>query len=132
MALRLMHIDDEPDIREVTGIALALDPDLEVTAVASGAAALARLKGGERPDAILLDVTLPRLDGPGVLGQLRTIEGLEHTPVIFMTARAADSEIRRLTALGAAGVILKPFDPLTLAQDVRRLISTAVLEGPLP
>lgn len=125
MPITLMHIDDEPDIREVAAMALELDPEISLTSVASGEAALAQLSAGARPDVILLDVMMPRLDGPGVLSALRRMEGLDETPVIFMTARAQSGEVDRFKALGAIGVITKPFDPMTLAGQVRDLLAEA-------
>jgi CheY-like chemotaxis protein len=117
--LTVLHVDDEPDIREVAAMSFDLDADIALVSAASGAEALERLEGGLRPDVILLDVMMPELDGPGTLARLRQIAGLEHTPVIFMTARAQSSELSRYIALGALGVIVKPFDPMTLAASVR-------------
>lgn len=125
MPLNLMHVDDEPDIREVTAFALELDSDIVVASYASGAEALAELEGGVRPDVVLLDVMMPFLDGPGVLARLRGLEGLEQAPVIFMTARVQSDEVERLKRLGAIGVIVKPFDPMTLARQVRDLLAEA-------
>jgi len=121
-ALTVLHVDDEPDIREVAAFALELDPDIVLSAAPSGEAALQTLEAGLRPDVILLDVMMPRLDGPGTLERLRTIPGLETTPVIFMTARVQASECDRYIGLGAVGVITKPFDPMTLAEQVRDLL----------
>lgn len=125
MPLALMHVDDEPDIREVAAMALELDPDLSLTSVASGQEALDRIARGEAPDVLLLDFMMPTLDGTGVLQRLREIPGHESTPVIFMTARAQSGEIEQLKALGAIGVIVKPFDPMTLAGQVRDLLAEA-------
>ena len=125
MPITLMHVDDEPDIREVAAMALELDPEISLTSMASGEAALEQLSAGARPDVILLDVMMPQMDGPGVLSALRRIEGLDETPVIFMTARAQSGEIDRFKALGAIGVITKPFDPMTLASQVRDLLAEA-------
>ena len=125
MPITLMHVDDEPDIREVAAMALELDPEISLTSVASGEAALDQLSAGARPDVILLDVMMPRLDGPGVLAALRRMEGLGETPVIFMTARAQSGEVDRFKALGAIGVITKPFDPMALAGQVRDLLAEA-------
>ncbi|MEN5362766.1 response regulator [Brevundimonas intermedia] len=125
MPITLMHVDDEPDIREVAAMALELDPEIRLTSVASGEAALEQLSAGARPDVILLDVMMPRLDGPGVLAALRRMEGLGETPVIFMTARAQSGEVDRFKALGAIGVITKPFDPMALAGQVRDLLAEA-------
>ena len=125
MPITLMHVDDEPDIREVAAMALELDPEISLTSMASGEAALEQLSAGARPDVILLDVMMPQLDGPGVLAALRRMEGLDATPVIFMTARAQSGEIDRFKTLGAIGVITKPFDPMTLASQVRDLLAEA-------
>ena len=120
--LKILHVDDEPDIREVAALSLEMDADVEVRSAASGDEALEVLGAGLRPDVILLDVMMPRLDGPGTLAQLRTLPGLEATPVIFMTARAQAHEHGRFIDLGAIGVIVKPFDPMTLARQVRDLL----------
>ena len=123
MTLTILHVDDEPDIREVASLSLELDPDIALTSAESGEAALAVLEGGLRPDVILLDVMMPRMDGPETLTRLRAIEGLEFTPVIFMTARAQTREQDRYVALGALAVITKPFDPMTLAAEVRGILA---------
>ncbi|RYG13647.1 MAG: response regulator [Caulobacteraceae bacterium] len=122
MTLNLLHVDDEPDIREVAAFALELDPDISLTSASSGEQALEMLQGGLRPDVILLDVMMPRLDGPGTLARLRELPGLETTPVIFMTARVQASECDQYIAMGAIGVITKPFDPMTLAGQVNDLL----------
>jgi two-component system OmpR family response regulator len=123
--LNVLHVDDEPDIREVAAMSLELDPDMSLTSAASGAEALSLMEGGVRPDVILLDVMMPVLDGPGTLARLRQLPGLEQTPVIFMTARAQASELSRYLDLGAIGVIVKPFDPMTLADSVRNTLAGA-------
>ncbi|WP_420471483.1 response regulator [Brevundimonas sp. FT23042] len=120
--LAILHVDDEPDIREVAAFALELDPGITLTTAESGEAALGLLEGGLKPDVILLDVMMPRLDGPGTLSRLRDLPGLEATPVIFMTARVQASERDRYIELGAVGVITKPFDPMTLAGQVRDIL----------
>jgi CheY-like chemotaxis protein len=123
--LHILHVDDEPDIREVAAMSLDLDPDMSLTSASSGAEALALLEGGLQPDVVLLDVMMPSLDGPGTLARLRELPGHERTPVIFMTARAQSSELSRYIALGAVGVIVKPFDPMSLAASVRDTLAGA-------
>lgn len=113
--LTVLHVDDEADIREVVALSLELDQDIVLTSAGSGEAALVMLEDGLRPDVILLDMMMPRLDGPETLLRLRNIPGLEATPVIFMTARAQSAGL----AFGAQGVIVKPFDPMNLARQVR-------------
>ncbi|CAN5351060.1 response regulator [soil metagenome] len=123
--MRILHVDDEPDIREVTALALSLDPTLEVRSVASGQAALKVLEGGWRPDVVLLDVMMPQLDGPATLERIRRVEGLGDLPVIFMTARAQDHEQARFKALGVVGMVVKPFDPMTLAAQIRSMLAAS-------
>lgn len=122
-ALVILHVDDDADIREVAAMSLQLDADIDLVSVASGEEALARLRAGLRPDVILLDVMMPELDGPATLAQLRGIPGQEETPVVFMTARAQAQEQDRYLGLGARAVIQKPFDPMTLARDLRDALS---------
>ena len=122
-ALTILHVDDEDDIREVAAFALELDPDISLTSAPSGEAALAELDGGLCPDVILLDVMMPNLDGPGTLARIRERQAHQATPVIFMTARAQAGEVDHYRALGALDVITKPFDPMTLAGDVRAILA---------
>ena len=122
-ALTVLHVDDEDDIREVAAFALELDPEIALTSAPSGAAALAALDRGVVPDVILLDVMMPHLDGPGTLARIRERQAHQATPVIFMTARAQSGEVDHYRALGALDVITKPFDPMTLAQDVRAILA---------
>lgn len=121
--LSILHVDDEPDIREVAEMSLQLDPGITVVSVPSGREAIARLVDGLRPDVILLDVMMPDMDGPATLAHIRTMADHADTPVIFITARAQAQEQHRYLALGARAVILKPFDPMTLAGDVRDLLA---------
>ena len=123
--LQVLYVDDEPDIREIAGFALGLDPELEVRSAPSGIEALALLgEGTWRPDAVLLDVMMPGLDGPGTLDALRRLYGYETAPVVFIPARAQTEEQSRFLALGAVGVITKPFNPMTLASDFRALVAS--------
>ncbi|MEJ2377928.1 MAG: response regulator [Pseudolabrys sp.] len=115
---RVLHVEDEPDIREVVKIALDLDPDMNVESCESGPDALVQAADW-LPDLILMDAVMPGMDGLEMLERLRQNARTAGIPVVFMTARAQDSEVARFVSLGAAGVIAKPFDPLTLAQSVR-------------
>jgi CheY-like chemotaxis protein len=116
----VLHIEDDPDIRAIAELALVTVGGLEVTQSASGAEAI--VAAAERiPDLLLLDVMMPDMDGPETLRRLRSLPGMGLIPAVFMTAKAQPGEISRYHALGAIGVIPKPFDPLTLADEVRKL-----------
>jgi CheY-like chemotaxis protein len=116
--IRVLHVDDEPDIREVVEVSLGLDPGLITRSCGSGHEALAVAMDWP-PDIILLDVMMPVMDGPSTLARLRDSARTAGIPVVFMTARAQTRELDRFRSLGAAGVIPKPFDPMTLAASVR-------------
>jgi CheY-like chemotaxis protein len=117
-AVRILHVDDEPDIREIVEMALGLTADFEVQACACGADALAKAVAWS-PFLILLDVMMPGMDGPTTLMHLRRDPRTTNIPVLFMTARAQAREVQQLISLGAQGVISKPFDPMTLAFSLR-------------
>jgi CheY-like chemotaxis protein len=117
-AIRILHVDDEPDIREIVELSLGLNPEFEVRGCGSGAEAVAAAAEWS-PFIILLDVMMPGMDGPTTLAELRKNPLTAETPVLFMTARAQPREVEQFVALGAQGVISKPFDPMTLAFQVR-------------
>ena len=125
--LHTLSVDDEPDIREIVDLALALDPIFLVRDCPSGHDAL-RAAVDWRPDLILLDVMMPVMDGPTTLAQLRADRRTATIPVVFMTARTQMHERERFKSLGAAGVIAKPFDPMELPALVRECVA----EGAAP
>jgi CheY-like chemotaxis protein len=118
MKTRILHVDDEPDIREIVDVSLALNPDFEVRACASGSDAIVAAAEWS-PELILLDVMMPKMDGPTTLKELRKNPRTAAIPIVFMTARALTRELERFIAIGAQGIILKPFDPMTLAAQVQ-------------
>lgn len=122
--LRVLHVDDEPDIREIVQVSLNLDPEMEMRSCASGQEALEVL-GAWTPDVILLDVMMPNMDGPATLARLRENPQTATIPVVFMTARVQARELDRLLAMGAADVIPKPFDPMSLATRMRGYVLAA-------
>ena len=121
MSAKILYVDDEADIREVATMALELDPDLEVRCCASGEEALA-IAPGWRPDLILLDVMMPGMDGPTTLARLRRLEETRDTAIVFITARAQATDVTHLRDLAVQGIIAKPFDPMTLAPEVRKYL----------
>jgi len=119
----VMLIDDEPDIRRIAGLCLTRVGKWRVLLAASGEEAL-ELLSREKPDVILLDIMMPLMDGVATLARLRDRGLLAGTPVIFMTAKGQKQEVERYRSLGVAGVIVKPFDPLTLPQRIRTIIAS--------
>lgn len=124
MPEQILVVDDDPDIRTIAQLALESVGGMRVACVPSGEEAVAWLDLG-RPDAILLDVMMPGCDGPCTLTRIRALDGMHHVPVIFMTARADAPDQIDYRSLDITGVIPKPFDPLTLAGVVRRLLGGA-------
>ena len=125
----VLYIDDEPDIRLIVQIALSLNAGLAVHTGESGEQAL-RLVRQLKPDLLLLDVMMPGLDGPATLMRLRADPTIAHTPVAFITAKATPEEVSRLRAMGASGVIAKPFDPIRLSEQVQSLWQKLGGDGP--
>lgn len=116
----ILHVEDDPDIRAIAELALVAVGGLTITQCTSGAECLATVTD-RVPDLILLDVMMPDLDGPETLRRLRLLPDMQNVPAVFMTAKAQPNEISEYQSLGAIGVIPKPFDPLTLADQIRQL-----------
>jgi two-component system OmpR family response regulator len=121
---KVMLVDDEDDIRTIGNLSLGRVGGWQTVLAASGAEAVSKA-AAEQPDLILLDVMMPGMDGPTTLGQLRAQESTAKTPVIFMTAKVQKQEVARYLELGAVGVIGKPFDPMTLPAEIKRLLPPA-------
>lgn len=117
----ILHVEDDMDIREVSKMALEMVDDFEVLQQDCGEAALS-VAADVRPDVLLLDVMMPGMTGPETLAKLREFEHLAKLPAIYMTARIQPSEIEELKQTGAVGVIVKPFDPMTLGQQITDLV----------
>ena len=118
---RILIVDDEDDIREVAQVSLELVGGYEVLTASSGCAGVERARGAQ-PDAILLDVMMPAMDGPATLVALRADPRTRDIPVVFLTAKTHAAERQRLGQLGAAAILTKPFDPLKLAGDVAKAL----------
>jgi CheY-like chemotaxis protein len=119
--MKILIVDDEDDVREVAQLSLGRIGGMDVVQTDSGRHAVAMARE-HRPDVVLLDLMMPEMDGRATLAALRADPQTAAIPVIFLTAKAMQSEIARMKALGAAGVITKPFDPITLAAQVRGLL----------
>ena len=118
---QLLLIDDEDDIREVGKLSLELTESWKVI-TANGGTAGAALALSMLPDAILLDVMMPDLDGPTTLRALQLESATRSIPVIFLTAKVQAADRQRFIQLGVRGIIAKPFDPLTLGQQIKDLL----------
>jgi CheY-like chemotaxis protein len=118
--MKVLIIDDDPDIRLIVRVSLSRH-GFSVAEATSGPAGL-RAARDDRPDVIVLDVMMPEMDGPDTLRAILEDPALAGVPVVFLTAKAMRSEIERLRALGAAGVLLKPFDPLSLAAELEAVL----------
>jgi len=114
----LLCADDEEDIRTILQLALSLDPDLDVELVESGEAALARAGNGGF-DAIVLDGMMPGLDGYETCRRLKADPTTAHIPVVFLTAKTQRGEVDHALNIGAVACLMKPFDPMTLAAELR-------------
>jgi CheY-like chemotaxis protein len=121
---RVTIVEDDADIRDIAEFALADIGGLEVQLCASGRQAIATA-ADFAPDLILLDLMMPGMDGIETFARLKAISALAATPTIFMTARSGERELDRLMALGAAGIVAKPFDPMSLADEVRTIWQAA-------
>lgn len=121
MPIRLLCADDEDDIRTILRLALSLDGELDVHFVTSGAEALEQAKAGGF-DAIVLDGMMPNLDGYETCRRLKADPATAQIPVVFLTAKSQSEETRRALSLGAIACLTKPFDPLTIAGDLRRAL----------
>jgi DNA-binding response OmpR family regulator len=119
--MKVLIIDDDTDIRSIARLSLSRVGGMDVIEAASGVEGVRKAQE-QKPDVILLDVMMPTMDGLETLAALRSQPATAMTPVIFLTAKAVADEVERMTALGAAGVLIKPFDPRTLSGDVRALV----------
>ena len=119
----MLFVDDEADIRRLVELALARDPSIEAKCASSAREALDILNRGDWiPDCMLLDSRMPAMRGEMLVLALRASAYFAHLPIVMLTANATQEDAERYAGLGAAGLIAKPFDPLTLAQTLRSIL----------
>ncbi len=116
-AKRILIVDDEEDIREVAELTLEAVGGWQVSTASSGSEGLL-LAAAEQPDAILLDVMMPEMDGIATFQKLQANPVTQKIPVILLTAKVQSAERRQFAELGVTGIIAKPFDPMTLTNQV--------------
>lgn len=121
---KILHVEDDPDIREIAKLALADLGGFEVLQCDSGELALEEAEAFA-PDVIVLDMMMPGMTGIETLAGLRQIEALADTPAIFMTSKNVATEHQDVIREEAAGAIQKPFDPVTLSDQIREIVAAA-------
>lgn len=114
---RILIIDDEDDIREVAALSLEAIAGWQVLTASSGIEGIS-VATAEQPDAILMDVMMPGVDGPTTFRSMQQDPLIAHIPVLLLTAKVQGVDQRRFAGLGVASVLFKPFDPLSLAKQI--------------
>ena len=114
---RILIIDDEDDIREVAALSLEATAGWQVLTASSGAQGI-ETAIAQQPDAILMDVMMPGVDGPTTFREMQQIPSIAHIPVLLLTAKVQGVDKRRFADLGVAAILFKPFDPLVLAEQI--------------
>lgn len=121
--LKILHVEDDLDIQEIAKLSLEAIGGFEVHQCISGEKALAEVHDFA-PDLFLLDVMMPEMSGDIVFQRLKDMPGMENIPAIFMTARVQKDEVLALKRLGAIEVIIKPFDPMTLPDQIKSALAS--------
>jgi CheY-like chemotaxis protein len=119
---RVLVVDDEESIREIARLSMEAVGGHKVTTASSGREAL-RIATADSPDVILLDVMMPELDGPSTVSKLQADPRTRDIGIVMLTAKVHPNETARFSELpGVAGVLAKPFDPMTLPQQVAEIL----------
>ena len=119
----ILLVDDEDDIREVAGVSLEAVGGWQVSRASSGAEGIAKALA-EQPDAILLDVMMPGIDGAATFKRLQGDPQTRDIPVILLTAKVQAADRHRFEKLGVAGMLTKPFDPMKLSDQVAAILAS--------
>jgi CheY-like chemotaxis protein len=119
--MKVLIVDDDPDVRRIAQICLEQLGGMKVVEASSADEGLAQA-AAERPDVVLLDIMMPRVDGLAALASLRANPATAMIPVVFLTARSAEDRDSLLRRTGARGLLTKPFDPTTLANELRAIL----------
>jgi len=118
---KVLLVEDEEDIRKVAQISLQFRGGWEVALAGDGEEGLLQA-AALHPDLILLDCMMPKLDGYETCRRLKQDPALRDIPVIFLTARAQESEVRKGLLLGAVGYLIKPFNPMSLVTEIQQIL----------
>ena len=120
---KVLLVEDDEDIQKVARISLQFRGGWEVSLAANGEECLAQVES-DRPDLILLDCMMPKLDGYETCRRLKQNPSLRHIPVIFLTAKAQEAEVKKGLSLGAIGYLIKPFNPMSLVSEIEQIIQS--------
>jgi CheY-like chemotaxis protein len=121
--VNVLVIDDEEEARFILRLSLERIGGMTVIEATGGEEGLGHASL-VRPDVILLDVNMPGLDGMETFRALRANDVTSAIPIVFLTGQARKGDVEHLTRLGPAGILRKPFNPLTLAQELRDLLAS--------
>jgi CheY-like chemotaxis protein len=119
---KILVIEDEDGLREITQFSLEAAAGWDVSTAVSGSEGLVKAEA-EQPDAILLDVMMPDMDGTETFRQLQSNPATRSIPTIFLTAKARGSEQQALINLGVLGLITKPIKPQELVDQIREILN---------
>ena len=119
---RILYVEDQADIQLITKMALENIGGFDIRICSSGEEAITAVESF-CADLFLLDVMMPGMDGPETLAELWKNPDLKNTPVVFMTAKVQPDEVKYLMSLGSLDVISKPFNPMTLADTLRKIMA---------
>lgn len=122
MTKRILVIDDEDSVREIVQISLESAAEWDVLTASSGSEGIG-IAESEQPDAIMLDVMMPEMDGPTTFKKLQENAATSHIPTVLLTAKAQSCEKEEFLNLGVAGVIVKPFMPLDLVDNICKILN---------
>ena len=125
MTIKLLVIDDDSAVTDLLSLLLR-SQGFEVFATNNSTDGLNMIRE-QSPDLVILDLMMPEMDGATVLRALRGLDGFHTTPVVFLTAKSDPRHAQHLNALGASAILFKPFEPMTLANDLRTIWQRATV-----
>ena len=126
--ISILYVDDDRLLREISRTSLERDAEFSLTTANDAATALDLVRA-RTFDLVLLDVVMPEVDGPALLRALRNEPRARTIPVAFLTAQTQARDVTHLLELGAIGVLKKPFDPATFANEVRGLLAKVPVQA---
>ena len=121
---RILYAEDDPDIQQVALLALEMVGGFTLKTCNSGLEAVTEIDAF-KPQLLLFDVMMPNMDGPSALKKIREMDDYKSTPAIFMTAKVQPNEVQEYLDMGAVDVVAKPFDPMTLAEQIQDIWTKA-------